>query len=582
LIFSIHAGLNSGRRATIPGMIVFDTEDNSKELLDAGRSGFEKTVTQIAAICDNGKRFYNAGNPREFLKWCHQMGKHDVWAFNAQYDLGNLCNGDSIKLDDFDVTMVKGRFIQSSFQGIKFYDVRNICGGSVGQLGLAVGLPKFGFKYSAKDFATFTPERQKEYQRFAGLSPAQLFANKSYVFRDCEIPLRWLKFVAEKCAEMGIEKIPATLGGLCTKAFAAGGGMNWHEAHEETLSAIRGARVELFSHGGDGRIAYADINSLYPHCLTMPFPDSMNKLEKLEGYGICKCSVNVPIKTRIAPLPFRDDKGRLLFPVGKFSGVWTIHELLNAEKHGTKISNIEWIFGSKTAKPFYRDFIVETYQKRLAAKSPAENMFYKLLMNNLYGRLAIGGEISRSLLLTAENCNDPDGIPYGRKILAAQKMPLPAFTNYLHAAYVLSYARIILFNYLKSIPADDLIYCDTDSVIFYCQGELPFPVNKDLGAMKLEAWGRRCVPILPKTYIFDDVHKAKGVPKQHAKTFIETKTANYDSPFKLKESIRFYDAKNSRKLSIWRKVKKDLKAVYDKKRNSGEFYLPKQLKGENL
>jgi hypothetical protein len=215
------------------------------------------------------------------------------------------------------------------------------------------------------------------------------------------------------------------------------------------------------------------------------------------------------------------------------------------------------------------------YENRLASKSPAENLFWKLLMNNLYGRLAIGGTISRSLDLTEENSKA--GMPFGTKNLLDYKMPLPSFTNYLHAAYVLSYARITLQNYLRSIPAKDLIYCDTDSVIFFCKNKLPFPVGKNLGAMKLEKWGSRCLPYLPKTYIFDDDYKAKGVPKRVARDFIEHGSAEYDLPFKLREAITFYDADNSRKLSVWRRVEKIRATTYERKKIKGNFFLPKTV-----
>ena len=535
-------------------MIVFDTEDNSAELLAAGKSGFDKKVTQIAAIADNGKKFYSdRGDVKGFLKFCHEVGG-DVWAFNAQYDIGNLCNrAADLHLWDFDLTLVKGRFIKAKLQGINFYDVHNLsgAGSSVKTLGKAVGLEKLETG----------------------------FQDKRYVFRDCEIPLRWLNFVKEKCGELGIEKIPATLGGLCTKAFFAGGGQNWFDSTDDCAAAMQGARVELFSGGGRGRIAYCDVNSLYPFCMTQNFPTHLEKLETLDGYGIAHVSMEIP-EMAVAPLPIKDGDGRLIFPTGKFSGVWTIHEIKNAVAVGGRVKKIDWILGSKTGKPFYREYISRMYENRLASQSPAENLFWKLLMNNLYGRLAIGGVISRSLLLTAEN--QAGGIPFGNKILADYEMPLPEFTNYLHAAYVLSYARISLFNYLKKIPAEDLIYCDTDSVIFFCRGKIPFPVNKDLGGMKLESWGKKCVPYLPKTYLFADAdgtetYKAKGVPKKCAKEFILNGRAEFDLPFKLRESIRFYDAGNSRKLSVWRQVEKIRCAGYDRKKINGKFFLPKKV-----
>lgn len=578
-------------------IVVFDTEDDSAELLAAGKSGFDKRITQIAAIAENGKRFYNKGKVSDFLKFCHEVGATSVWAFNTQYDLGDLCHeGSELKLDDFDLTLVKSRFIKGKTQGLKFCDVRNLCGGSIAELGLAVGLPKFGHDYTPDQMKKFPPIEREKFKRFGIMPQAERFKNRDYVFRDCEIPLRWLLFVKEQCEILGLENIPATLGTLCTKAFTAGGGENWHEASEETQNAIRGARVELFCAGGSGRIAYTDINSLYPWCMTQLFPDCVQVLPiykrldgfYLDGFGIADCDVHVNTRETVAPLPWRDDDGRLLFPVGKFSGVWTLAELRNAVRFGgCKILKIRSIIGSKTAKPYYRDYIIDKYNRRLEAKTPAENQFWKLLMNNLYGRLAIGDEISRSMLLTDENKDDPDGLPYGRKILCTCKTPLPAFTNYMHAAHVLSYARIALFGFLKRIPERDLIYCDTDSIIFFCKDKLPFDCSSILGEMKLEKMGVHCEPYLPKVYTFTDQtrktdYKAKGVPKTKAKIFIETGKAEYDMPFKLRESIKFYHKGEiiggERKLSVWRKVSKQMNAVYDKKRKFGKYFLPKILK----
>lgn len=573
-------------------MIVFDTEDNSAELLAAGKSGFDKQITQIAAVSESGKKFHNNGNVTEFLKWCHERGeKQNVWAFNCQYDIGNLCHsGRQLRLDDFDLRLVKSRFISGSTAGLNFFDVMNIsgAGSSVMSLGSAVGLPKFGvnvydgdtiegetpYGYEKKTFAKFPANEQKKFWKYAQMEKAELFRNKDYVLRDCEIPMRWLKFVKEKISEYGIDNIPATLGGLSCKMFTATGGENWHEATDESRQSIMGARVELFNCGGRGRIAYLDVNSLYPWCMTQLFPVSMDKLDRLEGYGIAACDVAVP-EMFVAPLPWRDEEGRLLFPVGKFSGVWTIHELRNAMRQGVKVLKAHWILGSAEGKPFYRDYITTMYQNRLAAQSPAESLFWKLLLNNLYGRLAIGGEISRTMLLTDENKHN--GAIFGRKILCEHQMPLPEFSNYLHAAHVLSYARVRLFEFLKKVPPKDLIYCDTDSMMFFCEGELPIETGKDLGMMKLEKMGSRCEPILPKTYIFDDEYKAKGVPKRKAKKFITDKTVTYESPYKMRESIVFYEENNKRKLSVWREVQKNLNANYEKKRKKGEFFLPKKI-----
>lgn len=388
-------------------MIFFDTEDDSAELLADGKSGFDKRVTQIAAISDNGATFHNTGNVKEFLHWLRGQDDNQVWAFNTPYDLGNLCNDEKvIKLDDFDILLVKGRYISGKWKGINFYDVHNLsgAGSSVGKLGLAVNLPKFGFKYKKDEFNKFfTQDRRKEYLKYSKLSKEALFRNKDYVFRDCEILMEWIKLIKRFTDEWDLERVPGTLGGLCVKAFEAQGFANWFEASDESAAALFGGRVEIFCPGGTGNIVYCDVNSLYPFSMTREFPTTFTHLKTLEGFGVCKCIVNVPKKTRVCVLPWHDENGAMIFPVGRFAGVWTIHELKVAIKYGTKIEKTFWIYGSKTGKPYYADYVNACYDNRLKAKSTAEKLFWKLLMNNLYGRLAISGVVSRSLCLTPEN-----------------------------------------------------------------------------------------------------------------------------------------------------------------------------------
>ena len=114
--------------------------------------------------------------------------------------------------------------------------------------------------------------------------------------------MSWLKFVKDQCEIWTFQTFRQHLGGLCTKAFYTLGNENWFESSEESKLALTGARVELFSGGGRGRIAYVDINSLYPWCMTQNFPTGFEKLEKLDGYGIAKADMEIPEMT-VAPLP---------------------------------------------------------------------------------------------------------------------------------------------------------------------------------------------------------------------------------------------------------------------------------------
>lgn len=566
--------------------ICFDTEDNSKELLSSGKSGFNKRVTQIAAITALGSTFYNKGNAKEFLDWVKHRKERFLYAHNLQYDLGNLFGNN---LDELDVTMVGGRLIKAVWGNKIFVDSFNIWPMKAAKIGEAFGIRKLETESMATD--------------------------RAYVFRDVEIIHRAMTFAWGFCEPLGIKYLPPTLGGLCVKVWKRLGGVNDHDSHELSRDALFGGRVELFSvtddytwqhndhnliyrlfhnelipeehkiltkHGYSGllniatksRVCYVDINSLYPAMMLKEFPGMMEYWSeaRLPKFGIIKCEVYQP-ETPLPILPYRKADGRIIYPCGKFSGTWTIAEINAFVKNGGKIlKRIECIGTDEGSKP-YECFVLPMYQNRMASNSEAERLFFKLLMNNLFGRLGTSGEIGRSVWRTDKN--KWDGIPYGEKVLVTYKMPLSDETNWSHAAYVTAYGRIELHKYLSIIGADNLIYCDTDSVIFNCPSKrVPFAISDKLGEMKLVGWETACIAFAPKTYIYGKEYKAKGVPKTKQREFIETGRTAYDMPYKLREAMRFFDRENSKRLSVWRTVEKVCQVHYDRKKLAGNRFFP--------
>jgi hypothetical protein len=304
----------------------------------------------------------------------------------------------------------------------------------------------------------------------------------------------------------------------------------------------------------------------------------------------------------VAPLPVRGDDGRIFYPCGKLRGKWTLHEIRNAIEAGCKVEKVRQVFGSKDGYPYYEQFVTHFYEKRKTAKDAAQKLMYKLLLNNRYGQLCMKGSVTHTIDLkdsdfSSEGYFCADGVPFGKKKLAEIQMPVPPHVNYLHGAYITSYGRLILQKYLRMIPAESLIYCDTDSIIFFSENDkLPFPISNELGEMKLEGIANRCITVAPKMYLFGHHLKVKGVPKRRVKVdgkvinpaveMFREGEAEYFLPFKFRESVRFYDERkeedgtvlndfNSRPLSVWRKVQKKVVSDYDKKSIKNGVYFPK-------
>jgi DNA polymerase family B len=554
--------------------LCFDTEDNSKELLAAGFSGFDKAVTQFAAITAEGKRFYvgllacpfkpNSKNAfswqraaskplvKQAKRWLQQQPEKFRYAHNLQYDMGNLF---ADTLDCFDATLVGGRLIKAVWGKSIFVDSFNIWPMSAKKIGEAFGLQKLETKSMSTD--------------------------KEYVFRDVEIIRKAMLFAWQFTEHLGLPHLPPTLGGLCVKVWKHFGGQNCFDSSEMSRAALYGGRVELFKVRNDSKsVCYVDLNSLYPAMMLREFPGPLEKWDKrqLPKFGFVECTIKQP-KTALAILPFRNPEGRILYPWGTFRGTWTVAEINAAIAGGAKIIKKHNVMGTDECSKPYVEFVNRLYQARLASNSAGEKLFFKLLMNNLYGRLGSSGKIGRSVWQNEEN--KLAGVPYGEKVLVEYQMPLSDETNWSHAAYVTAYGRLELFKYLKLIGVEHLIYCDTDSCIFDwpkgVEHPLPFEIGTDLGQMKLESWETACETFAPKMYRIGKKYRAKGVPVALAKQFITRGHVEFDLPFKLREAIRFFDEDNKRKLSVWRQVEKSIKGTYDRKKLVNNRYFPCQV-----
>lgn len=530
--------------------IVGDTEDNSAELLAEGKSGFLKQVTQCAGITSDGEEYHNRGDLDKYIEWLMSRPHRRIYFHNLQYDLGNVF-GDI--LHEFALTMVGGRLIKAQWKGKTFVDSFNLFPVSVKSLGESIGLRKLKFNATSKEYA----------------------------MRDCQIIVKALKHLGKTLDEFKIRKTPNTLGGLCVRVWRSMKGDNWSCFSDMAHQSIFGGRVELFSKGGDGCVVWTDVNSLYPWAMTQKFPEECEETSDMKEYGLTDATVKVPAQP-YAPLPYRtseDDgfegisEGSIIYPCGKFRSVWTNHELRNAvQHHGAKIMKMHSTFGTDKGAYYYKDFVNEFYKRRLNAKSSAYKLIYKLLMNNLYGQLGMSGKVIKTTRLTQADINDIKNGKlrvhmFGENVLKEFMIPLPSHCNYLHASYVTSYGRLKLLEYMRKVPPENMVYCDTDSLFFFSKNwKTPFPIGDKLGQMKLEDRGAKITTYAPKVYSIDDVVKAKGVPRRLAKQFVEEGYAEYDAPFKLREAVTFYERGNTKKLSVWRRVRKEMRTRYAKKK----------------
>jgi hypothetical protein len=469
----------------LPILVSFDSEDDSEgNVISFDFTWYEDN--RQGGKTRKKLRFEDLEGARHFVR---NFRKQAIFiANNLEYDIVNLYRDtDYSEINELSYT---ARMISAKIKGRKhrFIDSFNFFTSSVAEMGDSINLPKL-------DFDPNNPE---------------------YAARDPHIVLDFVTPFRQYIIDNYDMDITNTIGGLSMKIFLEKYLTRSFVPFNQqiALDAFYGGRCEVFYKGDtpkDEPIFEADINSEYPSVMCNEFPDTDTILPMKDinaRFGVARCTVQSPKKLFIPVLPHRMD-GKLIFPLGKFTGTWTFAELKEAQKRGYKILKVHESFGTDVGCYPFKKFVEENYAKRLATENVVWKIFLKLLLNNLYGKLVTHKD---RCIITHGPMNE-----YNKGRLEAElqavygnihvyKIPLnepPANTNYLWGAYVTSYGRLLLLENLeKTVETNGttLAYCDTDSVIGF--GTLP---NLDydktrLGALKADFWDR-FTAYMPKGYI---------------------------------------------------------------------------------
>lgn len=245
-----------------------------------------------------------------------------------------------------------------------------------------------------------------------------------------------------------------------------------------------------------------DVNSMYPHTMRAYTHPIGNLSSPGKFIGPSTCFVKWRGRN-MGAVPIRSPDGSLDFTCDRGEFYSTIHEINAGLETGTiRIERIIKVynFADRTDFATFIDFF---YELRLAAKAEGDkimDLFYKLLMNNSYGKFAQDPRNYKDYLFTlgtvpeeplkGENDNDPsdgwelastnNGTFMWQRAAANRKR---GFRNVATAASITGAARAELLHGISK--ASRPIYCDTDSLV--CEALSADLDAKRLGAWKLEA-----------------------------------------------------------------------------------------------
>lgn len=302
-------------------------------------------------------------------------------------------------------------------------------------------------------------------------------------------------------------------------------------------------------------LRYYDLNSSYVSALCEPMPvgerivheGKLDWTMRERGFiGFCECQVTIPEECKIPPLPKKDKKtGKLVFPRGKFEGIWNLEELALLD-HPLVQGKITWVGRTVWFKgdAVFREMMLTLYayrDKKRPDYDEGMSQLAKLLGNGLYGKFAMAlereeivfrkdgardacvvcgkkidleprrlreGAEPRSLCEACDG-SKPAGDPDSDVWYRAKKVK-PAYVIPQISAHVTSLGRVKLWKYMAvALERGGRLYMvDTDSLLT----NVDMPCSTELGDLKDEYPGERLriVAVQPKVYLLEKEKPFKG------------------------------------------------------------------------
>jgi hypothetical protein len=306
------------------------------------------------------------------------------------------------------------------------------------------------------------------------------------------------------------------------------------ELNDEMKKAYYGGRTEIVKMilPSDNYFCY-DVNSLYPFVMfNNEFPISkpikINNPKKeniLNDCGITFCKIESPnLYIPLLPIHFTINKtNKLIYPIGKFEGVWDNHFLRKALKLGYKI-DIKKMYIFKTDFIF-KEFVKKFFElKRKSKKDSPDYVLAKLMLNSLYGKFAQNQE--SEIFMKIKNivdlskydivdCLDNDYNIFRVKTESKGNFHIPQIS-----IHVTTLAQLKLYDYIEKILelCKILGYYDTDSLFTNAK----LNTSSRLGDLKLEYPFKKGYFLLPKTYCIiknnnENYIRAKGFSSEFQK-----------------------------------------------------------------
>lgn len=315
-------------------------------------------------------------------------------------------------------------------------------------------------------------------------------------------------------------------------------------------AAYFGGRCEVFGNIYDNEhIKYYDFSGMYGQCMLENFHigefffDVPNKIDLPGFYTIRYISKEIDI-----PVLPQKINNKLIFSNGEKTGTYWYEEIINFIEKGGIVYEIKHALLTKKKDKIFTEFVYKF--KKMREKGNYYNIFGKLMINSLYGSLALNEKETCTIVITGEeefrkklekytvekfytiNTYYILIITIDHKYKKNVKKRLYTKRNISYACAISSKARIKLNNLFSLIQKDGgrILYCDTDSA-FAAYSNTDF--RKNVSTVEWLNFYKDGVFSLPKSYAvldYDNSYEIKLKGYKNTKiNFNEFKTCFYES-----------------------------------------------------
>lgn len=270
-----------------------------------------------------------------------------------------------------------------------------------------------------------------------------------------------------------------------------------------------GGRVEVFKMRCFDKMKVYDFTSLYPYVMKkypMPVGTASRVTKFYENTtGFYKATVKIP-DMYFPPMPWLN-KQKLIFPTGKFSGIYASKELEMARLLGCEF-NIDYGYIFPDAYIF--DEYVDMMFKLKQTGDGATKAIAKLMLNSLYGKF--GQNRNKQTIVKTDIAHAVGLKPFNDEhdLYIQESESRATFIIPSISAWVTSCARVELLQMLLKAGEENAYYADTDSIF----STKNLPTSDKLGGLKVEAEADEAIFVLPKLYVLRTgdklITKAKG------------------------------------------------------------------------